>query len=90
MNVRTVKYFLAVCEAGNFTKAAAANGISQPSLSLAIQRLEQNFGGRLFDRSYDGVSLTELGSNLRPILKKLVRIADQAILKAREVSLLRT
>ena len=78
MNTKTIKYFLAICEKGSFTKAAAANGISQPSLSLAIQRLESELGGALFHRNAHGVALTELGSNLRPIFTTLVRCADEA------------
>ena len=82
MNVSTVKYFLAICEERSFNKAAAANGISQPSISIAIQRLERELGGALLNRSHNGVSLTELGRNLRPIFKRLVRSADQACLRA--------
>ena len=79
MNVNTVKYFLVVCEKRNFTKAAGAIGIAQPSLSIAIQRLEREVGGVLFNRhDVEGVSLTELGRDLRPIFRKLARCADQA------------
>jgi LysR family hydrogen peroxide-inducible transcriptional activator len=79
MNVNTVKYFLVVCEQRNFTKAAAVCGIAQPSLSIAIQRLEREVGGVLFNRGgVEGVSLTELGRDLRPIFRKLARCADQA------------
>jgi hypothetical protein len=46
MNTKTIKYFLTICEKDSFTKAAAAQGISQPSLSLAIQRLERELGWR--------------------------------------------
>jgi LysR family transcriptional regulator, hydrogen peroxide-inducible genes activator len=82
MNVKSIKYFLAICEDGTFTKAAAAKGISQPSLSLAIQRLESELGGALFRRTAHAVVLTELGNSLRPIFKKLVRCADQACKQA--------
>ena len=82
MNVNTVKYFLVICEERSFCKAAAVNGISQPSLSMAIQRLERELGGALLNRSRNGVSLTELGRELLPIFRKLVRSADQACSRA--------
>jgi DNA-binding transcriptional LysR family regulator len=82
MNINSVKYFLAVCKKRHFTKAAAVIGIAQPSLSLAIQRLERELGGILFHRTADGVILTELGSAVRPIFNRLVRCADQACSKA--------
>jgi len=83
MNVKAVKYFLAVCEKRNFTKAATALGIAQPSLSTAIQRLEREIGGPLFYRNAHDVGLTELGRNLRPIFRAIVRYADRAASKAR-------
>jgi DNA-binding transcriptional LysR family regulator len=82
MNIKSIKYFLAICEEGSFTKAAAAKGISQPSLSPAIQRLERELGGALFHRTARAVVLTELGSSLRPIFKNLVRSADHACVQA--------
>jgi len=83
MNVKAVKYFLSVCEKRNFTKAATALGIAQPSLSTAIQRLEREIGGPLFYRNAHDVGLTELGRNLRPIFRAIVRYADRAASKAR-------
>lgn len=82
MNFNTVKYFLVVCEKRNFTKAAAAIGIAQPSLSIAIQRLERELGGALFYRDGLGVRLTELGRDLRPIFRAISRHADRALSRA--------
>jgi Bacterial regulatory helix-turn-helix protein, lysR family len=50
MELAHIKYFLAICEARHFTRAAIACGISQPSLSVAIGRLEKELGEPLFDR----------------------------------------
>ena len=50
MELRQIKYFLVLCQVGTFTRAAAISGISQPSLSIAIRRLEHELGGPLFDR----------------------------------------
>jgi DNA-binding transcriptional LysR family regulator len=82
MNINTVKYFLTVCEQRNFTKAAGVIGISQPSLSLAIQRLERELGGVLFYRDGLGVRLTELARDLRPSFRAISRHADRVISRA--------
>jgi DNA-binding transcriptional LysR family regulator len=48
MQMNQVRYFLALCEEQNFTRAAKRCGVSQPSLTNAIKRLERTFGGPLF------------------------------------------
>ena len=66
MNLRAVRYFLVAAEERNFTKAATRLGISQPSLSLAIRRLEQDLGGQLFLRDSRSLRLTKLGYAVKP------------------------
>jgi DNA-binding transcriptional LysR family regulator len=66
MKIRQVTYFLALCEEQSFTRAARRCGVAQPSLTRAIQLLEQEIGGRLFERSNSSVHLTELGVLVRP------------------------
>ena len=58
-----VSYFLALCEEQNFTRAAKRCGVAQPSLTRAIQQLEQEFGNRLFERNNTTVRLTDLGTS---------------------------
>ena len=70
MKIRQVTYFLALCEEQSFTRAARRCGVAQPSLTRAIQLLEQEIGGRLFARSNLSVRLTELG---RSKARELVR-----------------
>ena len=70
MKLRQVGYFLAICEERNFTRAARRCGVKQPSLTGAIQRLEQAIGGKLFERS-SPVRLTELGSSLHPLFVRV-------------------
>jgi LysR family hydrogen peroxide-inducible transcriptional activator len=72
MEMQWVKYFLAICEEENFTRAAARCGVTQPSLSKAIKRLEVELGGALFHRT-PRVSLTELGHSVEPHLRQIVR-----------------
>ena len=66
MKIRQVTYFLALCEEQSFTHAAKRCGVAQPSLTRAIQLLEQEIGGRLFKRSNSSVRLTELGVLVYP------------------------
>ena len=66
MKIRQVTYFLALCEEQSFTRAARRCGVAQPSLTRAIQLLEQEIGGRLFARSNSSVRLTELGALVYP------------------------
>jgi LysR family cyn operon transcriptional activator len=51
MLLRHIHYFIAVAEHGNFTRAAEALHVSQPTLSLQIKQLEESLGARLLDRS---------------------------------------
>ena len=65
MELRHLRYFIAVAAAQNFTKAAATVHVSQPSLSVQIRALEDELGARLFDRLGRKVSLTQAGELFR-------------------------
>ncbi len=69
-----VRYFLAVCEHASFSLAAEACGVSQPSVSTAVRRLEKAVGGRLFERRHP-IRMTSLGVQLRPMLAEMQAIA---------------
>jgi DNA-binding transcriptional LysR family regulator len=64
IEIRHLRYFIAVAETLHFSKAAERLGIAQPPLSQQIRRLEQMIGHRLFDRTTRGVKLTLAGQLL--------------------------
>lgn len=71
MEMNQIRYFLAVCEHRNFTHAASASNVSQPSLTAAIKKLEDEMGGTLFLRDRAGCRLTSLGKVLHPRLERI-------------------
>jgi LysR family hydrogen peroxide-inducible transcriptional activator len=78
MQTDQVRYFLALCREQNFTAAARRCGISQPSLTNAIKRLEREFGGELFHRGSSLTSLSELGRAVRPHLERAAQCIEDA------------
>ncbi|MCB2053953.1 MAG: LysR family transcriptional regulator [Geminicoccaceae bacterium] len=65
MELRTIDYFLAVSDHGSLRAAARHLGLTQPALTKAIRRLEDEFGLPLFDRRARGVTLTVYGESFR-------------------------
>jgi len=84
-----LEYFLEVCSTLNLSRASERLGISQPSLSLAIQRLEKSVGTQLFIRHKQGVALTQAGKQLwlhaRQLLQHWENTKSQALASYREV-----
>jgi DNA-binding transcriptional LysR family regulator len=69
-----LRFFLEAADKSNFSRAAESLGIAQPSLSLAIARVERNIGETLFIRSKKGVCLTQAGKQLYAQAKYLVEV----------------
>lgn len=78
MEMNQIRYFLAVCEHRNFTHASRASNVSQPSLTTAIKKLEDELGGALFLRDRAGCRLTPLGKLVRPRLERVQRETREA------------
>lgn len=76
MELRQLKYFLALCETLNFARAAERCNVSQPSLSRAIQKLEHDLGGLLIRRERRLTHLTQLGTLVRPMLEQVLSHAE--------------
>jgi len=69
MEMQQIRYFLAACAHLNFTRAAEEENISQPALTRAIQKLEEELGGELFRRERSRTHLTALATQIRPYLE---------------------
>jgi LysR family hydrogen peroxide-inducible transcriptional activator len=84
MKMHEIRYFLALCEEGNFTRAAKRCDVAQPSLTKAIKSLETKLGGALFYRSASESKLTKLGKLVHPRIQKINQEAARVHRAARE------
>lgn len=78
MDVRSLRYFVATAEAGSISRAASRSGVTQPSLSQQMMKLEASLGVALFDRLGRGVALTEAGRALLPRARDILRRVQEA------------
>lgn len=80
-----LRYFLAVVETGNFTKAAERACVTQPTLSAGIKKLEQQVEVQLFNRSSRRVFLTEAGTRFLDHAKSILYECNQATMELQNV-----
>lgn len=78
VELRHLRYFVGVTEAGGFTRAAALIGLRQPTLSHQIRQLETVLGAPLFHRARRGCRLTAAGEMLLPYARRILRDMDDA------------
>lgn len=71
-NLTDLKYFLEVAKTGNITRASERLGVTQPSITLALKRLEEKTGIILLERSRKGTSLTRQGEGLFQIGERML------------------
>ena len=90
MDLRQLRYFVAIADRGSFSAAASAINVAQSALSRHIRQLEEELGGQIFERGARGVALSESGRILldraRYILDQLDNIAAEVSRENREVS----
>ncbi|MGW3134013.1 LysR family transcriptional regulator [Streptomyces sp. NPDC001123] len=77
-HIRDLRYFVAIAEELNFTRAAERLLVSQPALSKQIRHLEERMRVRLFDRSRQAVSLTPAGQALLPGAREIIQQWEEA------------
>lgn len=85
MELRHLRYFLAVAETLNFGRAASRLGIAQPPLSRQIKDLEAEIGTPLFHRTPRGAALTEAGAVFAQKAMQILADSDDAVVEARDV-----
>jgi DNA-binding transcriptional LysR family regulator len=86
MNLRQLRYAVALAEAGSFTKAAEAEYVVQSALSQQIRRLEDELGVALFERTTRSVALTPPGEALLPLMHRVLAGVDQIKFDAQALS----
>lgn len=77
MELRALRYYLAVCEHGTMSRAAEALHVTQPALSRQIAALERELGCELFERRSHSIVPTEKGLYLRRRAQEIVGLTDQ-------------
>ncbi len=82
MNLRALRYLLALAEHGHFGQAAEACGVSQPTLSVQLRKLEEELGLTLFERASKGVAPTEAFAALLGHVRAAVAEADAILAMA--------
>lgn len=90
MEMHQVRYFVALCETLNFTRAAERCNVTQPSLTRAVKLLEEELGGLLFNRERNQTHLTELGRTMAPHLREILDQAQSARARASSFKALRS
>jgi DNA-binding transcriptional LysR family regulator len=86
LELRHLRYFVALADAGNFTRAAEAIFIAQPTLSQQIRRLEEIVGTPLLQRRREGLRLTPAGRVLLDASRNVLAAVDQEVSRTRQVA----
>ena len=83
MNLRDLRYFVALADTRHFGKAAERSFVSQPTLSAQIKKLETYLGVQLLERQPRKVTLTETGAKILPLARRILQESDEIVSLAR-------
>lgn len=83
MNLRDLRYFVALADTRHFGKAADRCFVSQPTLSAQLKKLETYLGVQLIERQPRKVSLTDTGAKILPLARRMLQQSDEIIAMAR-------
>lgn len=86
LNLRQLRAFVFVVQAGSFTRAATLLGLSQSALTVQIQRLEETLDARLIDRTSRTLAPTRLGRELLPVFQRVLRELDAVVTDTRDLA----
>ena len=86
MELRQLRYFVAIAESGSFSRAAEKVFVAQSALSHQIAQLEHELGTALFHRSRRGIELTEAGQRFAPHAVSILRQTEEAVAIARQTT----
>jgi LysR family transcriptional regulator, benzoate and cis,cis-muconate-responsive activator of ben and cat genes len=86
MELRHLRYFVAVAEAENVSRAALKLHVSQPGISRQIRDLEEEIGFQLFERSAKSIKLTNAGKSFLTEARAVLQRADEAVKTARAIA----
>lgn len=85
MDVRQLRYFLAIAKEGQITRAAKTLNIEQPPLSRQLKLIEEELGVTLFDRNGKRMTLTEAGTVLQAKAEAIVRQLNETVTEIKEI-----
>ena len=86
IELRHLRYFVALADAGSFTKAAERIFITQPTLSQQIRRLEEIMGTPLLQRRREGLKLTAAGRVLLDASRNVLSLVDHEVSRTRQAA----
>src|SRR5215813_6288717 len=86
IELRHLRYFVAVAEAGSFTHAAERLFIAQPTLSQQVRRLEEFVGAQLLNRRREGLQLTKAGAVLLEASRTVLSLVDHEVNRTRQAA----